>query len=201
MRGPPGPMSAPLALVLALQVAPSPPGPAPTAPSALARDELTHRRLVLANTYALEFGVRYPVPSGVVALLLGTDLRPRLDRRRRLHRLALGYQLSLALGRADLVYAESPANRGLSGLLTHRHALAMIGRAGAHGRLFHALALAAVFGGPAPVGLDGELRLGHILGARPGRVHAVIGGQLRVGAPFAGPLLPQFGLFLGLLAF
>lgn len=242
-------VSAPIALVLALQVAPSPPAapasppPAPprpvtsanlaaprdlaaaspdlaiprpvaaapdlaipppvAAPPDLAiprRDELTHRRLVFASTLALEFGARYPVPSGALAVFLGSDLRPRLDRRRRLHRAALGYQLTLALGRADLVYAESPGSRSLSGLVTHRHALALLGRAGPRERLFHALALAAVFAGTAPVGLDGELRLGHVFRARPGRrAHFVLGGQLRLGAPFAGPLLPQFGGFLGVL--
>ncbi|MBL8972865.1 MAG: hypothetical protein JNK56_19920 [Myxococcales bacterium] len=256
-------VSAPIALVLALQVAPSPPvapaspppaapvpvaspnraaprpvaappdpdAPRPAAPSDLAAppdaaarpvtspelaiprpvaappdpgaphpDELTHRRLVFAHTLALEFGARYPVPSGALAMFLGSDLRPRLDRRRRLHRAALGYQLTLALGRADLVYAESPGSRSLSGLVTHRHALALLGRAGPRERLFHALALAAVFAGTAPVGLDGELRLGHVFPARPGRrAHFVLGGQLRLGAPFAGPLLPQFGGFLGVL--
>lgn len=242
-------VSAPIALVLALQVAPSPPvapaspppavaapsdpdAPRPAAPSDLAAppdraaarpvtspelaiprpvaapsdpgaphpDELTHRRLVFASTLALEFGARYPVPSGALAMFLGSDLRPRLDRRRRLHRAALGYQLTLALGRADLVYAESPGSRSLSGLVTHRHALALLGRAGPRERLFHALALAAVFAGTAPVGLDGELRLGHVFPARPGRrAHFVLGGQLRLGAPFAGPLLPQFGGFLGVL--
>ena len=236
-------VSAPIALVLALQVAPSPPvapaspppaAPADPAPPGLAAprpvaapsdpdpprpadpdaprpadpsdpgaphpDELTHRRLVFASTLALEFGARYPVPSGALAMFLGSDLRPRLDRRRRLHRAALGYQLTLALGHADLVYAESPGSRSLSGLVTHRHALALLGRAGPRERLFHALALAAVFAGTAPVGLDGELRLGHVFPARPGRrAHFVLGGQLRLGAPFAGPLLPQFGGFLGVL--
>lgn len=188
-------MPAPIALVLALQVAPSP----PVAAASPASTDDTHRRLVLAQTTALELGVRYPVPSGALALFLGTDLRPRLDRRRRVRRAAIGYQLTLAVGRADLVFAESPRNHSLTGLVTHRHALALLGRAGPRGRLFHALAVAVVFGGTAPLGLDGELRLGHIFGA--GRVQGLVGGQLRLGAPFAGPLLPQFGLFLGVLAF
>lgn len=222
---------APIALVLALQVAPSPPvapasaapalQPAPSPPvapalqhapssattpapaaAALARDDLGHRRLVFAANPGLEFGVRYPVPSGALALFLGTDLRPRLDRRGRARRAALGYQLTLSLGHADLVFAESPRNRGLAGFVSHRHALALLGRAGARERLIYGLALAAVFGGAAPVGFDGELRLGHALGARPGRrAEAQIGGLVRVGAPFGGPLLPQFGVFLGVLVF
>lgn len=213
-------MPAPTALLLALQLAPPPTAPAPgalaspfTAPasptaapaspiaSPTRPAELTHRRLVHAQTTALEFGVRYPVPSGALALLLGTDLRPRLARRGRVHRTALGYQLTLSLGRADLVYAESPRNRSLTGLITHRHALALLGRTGPRGRLFHALAVAVVFGGTAPIGLDGELRLGHVFGPASRRVQGVVGGQLRLGAPFAGPLLPQFGVFLGALAF
>lgn len=217
---------APIALVLALQVAPSPPvAPASAAPASQAapsspaapassplapaspplspaRDDSTHRRLVFAGAPALEFGVRYPVPSGAVALFLGTDLRPRLDRRARARLAALGYQLTLSLGHADLVFAESPGNRSLAGFVSHRHALALLGRAGARERLIYGLAIAAVFGGAAPVGVDGELRLGHAFGARPGRrAEAQIGGLVRAGAPFGGPLLPQFGVFLGVLVF
>ena len=53
MQGPARPPMIALLLALAL------PAAAPTG-----EDELTHRRLVLANTYALEFGVLYPAPSG-----------------------------------------------------------------------------------------------------------------------------------------
>lgn len=195
MRGPARPpMTAPhLALALALQATLTP-SPVP--------DELTHRRLVLANTYALELGVLYPAPSGAIACFLGSDLLPRRGRQGRLWRAALGYQLTLAAGHADLAFAESPRSRSLSGLLTHRHALALLGRGGARGRLFYSVAAALVFGGTAPIGADAEARLGRVVGGRPGRrARAVIGGELRLGARFGGVPLPQFGVFVGVLVF
>lgn len=191
MQGPARPPMIALLLALAL------PAAAPTG-----ADELTHRRLVLANTYALEFGVLYPAPSGAIACFLGSDLLPRRDRQGRLWRAALGYQLTLAVGHADLAYAESPRNRSLSGLLTHRHALALLGRGGARSRLFYSVAAGLVFGGTAPIGGDAEARLGRVVGGRPGRrAQAVIGGELRLGARFGGVPLPQFGLFVGVLVF
>ena len=91
-------------------------------------DANKYRRLVFSNFYTLNFGI-FPVPSGDFSFFLGTNLRPRKSYLGQDWNTALGYQLTLSVGGADVLYGSSDAVQSQFGdsfigpLFYHRHAL------------------------------------------------------------------------------
>lgn len=181
------------------------------APATGVPDAIKYRRLVFANTYVLNFGVLYPIPSGDLQLYLGTNLRPRRRAAGGEWNTAIGYQLTLSLGTADYstialsdfdpygrgsdVYARLP-------IFFHRHHITAMGHGGARGRLYYAFGGGAVLWLSDLAGIEAEGKLGYIFSAAEGRrLRGVVGGQARLGAAIGGVPLPQFGLFVGFMVF
>ena len=103
-------------LTVLLQAAPAPAAPMAEAP----------RRLVFANRYSLQWSIVAPAPSGEVGLFLGSSLRPRLDRRGRPWKTALGYEFAINVGGADRGTAFFSWG-GNYGLVYHHHHVAALG--------------------------------------------------------------------------
>ena len=208
---PAAPPAAPASDILYLPVAaPDPPAPDPAALALT--DDLKYRRLVFSNYYSLNFGLS-PIPSAEVSVFLGTNLRPRKSRLGRDWHTALGYQATLSVGLADAAFSfsqtienylnpEGQFSETILATLFHRHSLMAQGYGGRNGRLYYAMGAGAVMWRTLLVGLEGEGKLGYIFSAREGkRMKGVVGGQLRLGGPFEGPPLPQFGAFIGFMVF
>ena len=169
-----------------------------------------YRRLVFSNFYALNFGI-YPIPSGDFSFFLGTNLRPRRSSLGKDWNTAIGYQLTLSVGGADFNYGETEAVQAyfnddfesfLGPLFYHRHALLAQGLGGRKGRFYYAMGGGAVMWRTLLVGIEGEARFGYAFWARESsRVKGIFGGQVRLGGPFDGAPLPQFGLFIGFMVF
>lgn len=205
--------SAPPASWYLPNAAPVPTTPAASsegAPEAPGDDAVKYRRLVFSNFYALDFGI-YPIPSGDFSFFLGTNLRPRRSTLGRDWNTAIGYQLTLSVGGADFNYGETEAIQSyftddfesfLDPIFFHRHALMAQGLGGRKGRFYYAMGAGAVMWRTVLAGVEGEARLGYAFWAREGsRVKGIFGGQARLGGPFDGAPLPQFGLFIGFMVF
>ncbi len=173
--------------------------------------ELKYRRLVFSNFYTLNFGL-FPIPSGDFSFFLGTNLRPRKSTIGKDWNTALGYQLTLSVGGADLYYGEARAIQDhfdnndfvefFGPIFFHRHTFLAQGFGGRKGRFYYAMGAGAVMWRTVLAGVEGEARLGYAFSAREGsRVKGVFGGQMRLGGAFDGAPLPQFGLFLGFMVF
>jgi hypothetical protein len=193
-------MPAPTPLLLALLGAavfgpPASPTPAAGEPGAQPRD--AYRRLVLANHYAVNWSVLSGRPSGEVSLFLGSSLRPRLGLRERLWTTALGYELTLSAGAADLhtMFFSFPGDYGL---LYHRHHFAALGFGARDGRLYYQFGGGLLLHATSLTALEVDVRLGCVLGVRrPTRIKGVVGGQVRIVGVLDGVPLPQFGIFAG----
>lgn len=189
-------MTAAISLLVALLGAAE---PGPTASPA--RDPSAYRRLVFVNTYALNWSVLSGLPSGELSLFLGSSLRPR----RRLHggvsTTALGYELTVSAGAADLLTAFF-SFPGAVGAVYHRHHVAVAGRGARDDRLYYAFGGGLLLYGMTPTALEADVRLGCMLGVRrPTRIKGVIGGQARLVGVLDGVPLPQFGIFAGWMIF
>ncbi len=135
----------------------------------------------------------FPVPSGDFTLFLGTNLRPRRGKNFDWNT-ALGYQVTASVGYADFYFAW--------GLLTHRHHITAMGYGGKRQRFYYSFGGGAFFTSTLVLGVEAEGRLGYIFSKEQKRVKGIIGAQARLGAGFeAGFPLPQFGLFVGMMAF
>lgn len=172
--------------------------------------ETKYRRLVFSNFYTLNFGL-YAIPSGDFSVFLGTNLRPRKSTFGTDWNTALGYQLTLSLGYADIWFSESQAVQNELGgdesfqpdaIFFHRHALMAQGYGGRKGRLYYAMGGGAVMFRSLLIGIEAEGKLGYIFSARENsRTKGIIGGQARLGGAFDGAPRPQFGLFIGFMVF
>lgn len=209
---PPAAPAQPASAILYLPAA-APEAPAPDPVALALTDDLKYRRLVFSNYYSLNFGL-FPIPSGEVSVFLGTNLRPRRSRLGRDWHTALGYQATLSLGLADFAFSNSQAITDFLdpqgddvfefafATFFHRHSLMAQGYGGRNGRFYYAMGAGAVMWRTLLVGLEGEGKLGYVFSAREGkRMKGVVGGQLRLGGPFDGPPLPQFGVFIGFMVF
>jgi hypothetical protein len=225
---PPEPAPAPVAEAPPPEPAPAPATPAdwylPNAAPVVATDAngeplpgpvddaIKYRRLVFSNFYTLNLGL-FPIPSGEMSFFLGTNLRPRKSWLGKDWNTALGYQITLSLGYADANLGNSQVVQDKRGdtsdfgtdfgpLFWHRHALMAQGYGGRKGRMYYAMGGGVVMWNTLLVGVEGEGKLGYIFSAKEGaRTRGVVGGQLRLGGPFDGYPLPQFGLFIGLMVF
>jgi hypothetical protein len=178
-------------LTVLLQAAPAPAAPTTEAP----------RRLVFANRYSMQWSIVAPTPSGEIGLFLGSSLRPRLDRRGRPWKTALGYEFALNVGGADRGTAFFSWG-GNYGLVYHHHHIAALGYGGPNDRLFYQFGGGLMLWRSTPVALEAETRLGVVLGRRrEERVKGVVGGEVRVVGILGGVPLPHFGVFAGLLLF
>lgn len=162
---------------------------------------VTHRKLVFANLYGLSFNIFSPIPSGDFTFFLGTNLRPRKNRARTFDwNTALGYQLTLSVGYADIpTFGLSPAN--YQGLFVHRHHFTAMGYGGQSQRLFYSMGGGVMFALTEVSGVEGEGRLGYVFTDPANRVKGVIGGQARLTAVFGGVPLLQLGPFVGFMVF
>lgn len=159
------------------------------------------RRLVFANTYAVNWSVASARPSGELSLFLGSSLRPRLGLRNRVWTTALGYELTVSLGAADL-HTAFYSFPGDYGLFYHRHHLAALGYGARDNRLFYQFGGGLLLYNSTPTALEADLRLGCVLGVRrPTRIKGMVGGQARLVVILDGTALPQFGLFAGWMFF
>lgn len=177
-----------------------PPPPAPPAPRALP-ESTTHRRLVFQNTYALNFGVSF-IPSGEFGFFLGSDLKPRKNAARTFDwHTALGYQLTLSIGYADVMpqlFVFDDAR-----LFIHRHHFTATGYGGPRQRFYWSAGGGVWMGGSTFMGIEAEGKLGGRFAVREDRrVFGVAGVQMRLGGVVDDGLpLPQLGLFIGFMAF
>lgn len=172
-------------LALCLQAAPAPASEPP-------------RRLVFAARTSVQWSVLSGVPSGELGLFLGSSIRPRLSRRGRPWKTALGYELALTVGGADRATAFL-SWAGNYGLAYHRHHFAALGYGGPNERLFYQLGGGVMLWRSTPMALDAEARLGVVLGPRRrDRLRGVVGGEVRIVGILSGIPLPHFGLFAGL---
>ncbi len=158
------------------------------------------RRLVFANHYGLQWSVINGVPSGEVALFLGSSLRPRLGRLGRWST-ALGYEFGIAVGGAERGSAFFSWG-GNYGLAYHRHYVSALGYGGPSDRLYYQFGGGVLLWRSTPVALEADARLGVVLGVRrPGRIKGMIGGEARIVGVLDGDPLPQFGVFAGFFIF
>lgn len=165
-------------------------------------ERLTHRKLVVATLFNLAFAFDSLVPSGNFTLFLGTNLRPRRSRRGFDWNTAIGYQLTLSVGGADLGSIERTAvNFDGRGLFIHRHHLTAMGHGGKRQRLFYSFGGGGFFSLAQIVGIEAEGRLGYVFSSPERRVKGVIGGQARLSLAFEGVPLPQIGPFISVLVF
>src|SRR5690606_2449535 len=164
-------------------------------------EAVSHRKLVFAGMAGLNFSVLFPVPSGDFSFFLGTNLRPRKNRARTFDwNTALGYQLTLSVGLADIMTFEF-SELDVFGFFIHRHHLTAMGYGGKHQRLFYSLGGGVMFDFTQLVGVEGEGRLGYVFTKPERRVKGIVGGQGRLTGAFDGIPLPQLGVFLGFMAF
>ncbi|WAS90387.1 hypothetical protein [Nannocystis punicea] len=166
-----------------------------------APESVTHRKLVFANFYALNFGILSPFPSGDFSFFLGTNLRPRKNRARTFDwNTALGYQLTLSVGLADeMSYELSPVDD--YNIFIHRHHLTAMGYGGQKQRLFYSMGAGVAFLLSQIGGVEGEGRLGYVFSKPERRIKGVVGGQARITAAFGGVPLLQLGPFIGFMTF
>ncbi|MDC0723360.1 hypothetical protein [Nannocystis bainbridge] len=166
-----------------------------------APESVTHRRLVFANLYTLNFNILSPIPSGDFTFFLGTNLRPRKNRARTFDwNTALGYQLTLSVGFADTpTFDLSPI--GYFAFFVHRHHFTAMGYGGEKQRLFYSMGGGVMFALSEIGGVEGEGRLGYVFTRPERRVKGVVGGQARLTAAFGGIPLLQLGPFIGFMAF
>jgi hypothetical protein len=167
-------------------------------------ESVTHRKLVFANFYTLNFSVLMPIPSGDFTFFIGTNLRPRKNRARTFDwNTALGYQLTLSAGPADMptfIFSLSQRDSIFSGLFVHRHHLTAMGYGGQRQRLFYSFGAGAFFDAAELAGIEGEGRLAYVFSQPDRRIKGVVGGQARLTSAFGVPLL-QLGPFIGFMAF
>jgi len=181
----------------------------PTESAAQVPDDVKFRRLVFAAIVTVNFHIFMGVPSGDFQFFLGTNLRPRKRIGGGQWNTAVGYQLGLSVGLADLptleFSSEDPNSDGFEfnlPLFYHRHHITAMGHGGKRGRLFYSFGGGALIWQTTPFAVEGEGKLGYVFSVQEGRrAKGVLGGQARLGAGFGGIPLPQFGLFLGLLVF
>ncbi len=169
-----------------------------------------YRRLVFSNFYTLNFGL-YAIPSGDLSVFLGTNLRPRKSMFGTDWNTAIGYQLTMSLGYADIWYGESQAVQNElnpdeffqnDAIFYHRHALMAQGYGGRKSRLYYAMGAGAVMWRSLVIGVEAEGKIGYIFSARENsRTKGIIGGQARLGGAFDDVPRPQFGLFIGFMVF
>lgn len=187
---------------------PPPPNAAPPPPANVAEgpgalpESVTHRKLVFANLYTLNFSIFSPIPSGDFTFFLGTNLRPRKNRARTFDwNTALGYQLTLSVGLADMpTFDLSNLNVGFP-IFVHRHHFTAMGYGGKNQRLFYSVGGGALFVLSTIGGVEGEGRLGYVFTDPAKRVKGIVGGQARLTAAFEGIPLLQIGPFIGFMAF
>lgn len=160
------------------------------------------RGFVASAALGVNFLPVYPIPSGELSLFLGGALP--ITPRRPGNWVALGYRGSLSLGAADLFLSTRF-------MFTHRHHVAVQGAAGRRGRLFYGASFGLAVltglpsrardpGGRSDFGLDGDVRLGAIVGRRAAQF--IVGVQVRVSGPLPRedlwiPVLPNVGAFFG----
>jgi hypothetical protein len=159
--------------------------------------------LVFANFYALNFGVTFPVPSGDFSFFLGTNLRPRKNFGRTWDwNTAIGYQLTLSVGGADIDAYERGRYRQSDAFFVHRHHLTAMGIGGEKQRLFYSLGGGAWFALEQLAGVEAEGKLGYVFSKPEGkRAKGIVGGQARLSGAFEGLPIPQFGAFIGYMIF
>ncbi|MCY1061896.1 hypothetical protein [Nannocystis sp. SCPEA4] len=164
-------------------------------------EAVSHRKLVFANFYTLNFNILGPIPSGEFTFFLGTNLRPRKNRARTFDwNTALGYQLTLSVGFADIpTFGLSPSD--YFAFFVHRHHLTAMGYGGRNQRLFYSMGGGVMFALSEVGGVEGEGRLGYVFTRPEKRVKGVVGGQARLTAAFGGVPLLQLGPFIGFMAF
>ncbi len=178
------------------------PEPEPTVPAST-----LHRKLVFANLYGVNFSVLSAIPSAEVSFFLGTNLRPRRAAGRFDWNTALGYQLTVAVGRADRASLDAAGvvDPALNGLFVHRHHLTAVGYGGKNQHLFYAYGGGAWFNFTSLAGVEAEGRLGYLFGQPPQpdkrRPRGVVGGHARLSGAFEGPPLLHVGVFGGILLF
>ena len=179
-------------------VAAAPAARPPTTPPARATVEPAPSKLVIGGSLGLNLGL-YIAPSLETSLFLGGAL-PGV--RTPGGWLALGYQGSASVGRADWIPLR--ATNGLysgdyfRGIFVHRHHLALQGAGGAAGRLAYGAGFGLVHAGIRGVGLEGDGRLGYVFTRGDSRLQGSLGGQLRITGVFGEPPQPQLGLFFAL---
>ncbi len=168
--------------------------------------EVGTRHFVFAALGGIHWSAVSAVPSGEATLFFGSTLRPRIDRRGRRWRGALGYEPSLSIGAADYNAAFITFGGGY-GRTYHRHHVSILGY-GAR-RLHYAVGGGPLFWNSTLTGFEAEGRLGVILHARPGRgarraqrgdpkrVHGLIAARARVVMILGGYPVPQLGLSAG----
>ncbi len=172
-------------------------------------DDIKYRRLVFAGLVTLNFSIETAVPSGDFQFFLGTNLRPRKRARGGQWNTAIGYQLGLSVGHADLATLEFSSEdpnlndfESFAPVFYHRHHITAMGHGGKRGRLYYSFGGGALIWQTTPFAVEGETRLGYVFFAPEGRrAKGVIGGQARLSGGFGGIPLPQFGLFAGAFVF
>ncbi len=161
-------------------------------------DSSLPRKLVVMNSYAVNWSLLSPVPSGEVSLFLGSSLRPRKRwRRAEVWSTAIGYELTVSAGAADLT-AAFLSFHGDYGLVYHRHHLAAVGHGARNGRLYYAFGGGLLLFGTTPTAIEADVKLACVLGVRgKSRIRGMIGGQARIVGVLSGIPVPQIGVFTG----
>ncbi|HEY8379067.1 MAG TPA: hypothetical protein VIK91_21390, partial [Nannocystis sp.] len=114
---------------------------------------------------------------------------------------ALGYELTLSLGAADL-HTAFYSFPGDYGLFYHRHHLAALGHGLRDDRLFYQFGGGLLLHDTTLTALEADVRLGCVLGVRrPSPVRGIVGAQARIVGVLDGVALPQFGIFAGWMLF
>lgn len=192
--------AAALWLAVAVSGAASPAAASPATPAESPPTAASERtpKLVVGGSMALNLGLS-PTPSFEPSLFLGGAL-PGI--RTPGGWLALGYQGSIGLGRADWIPLR--ATNGLysedyfKGIFVHRHHLAVQGTTGREGRTAFAAGFGLVHAGIRGVGLEGDARLGYVFTRAGSRLEGSVGGQVRVTGVFGELPQPQLGLFVAI---
>lgn len=159
---------------------------------------------VVSTSLGVNFFTLAPLASGELSVFLGGAL-PIIPRRPG-HWIALGYQGTVSVGKADI-----GTTLGNPYWFGHRHHLAFQGVAGLKSRLAYGASLGlAGFALEQPhhdgdsasrgvLAVDIEGRLGYVFGAAdPGIAQGMVGVQLRLASQITSPpIYPTLGLFLG----
>jgi len=152
------------------------------------------RRFVFAALAGINWAAVSTIPSGEITLFFGSTLRPRVDRRGRRWRAALGYEPTVSVGAADYNAAFLSFGAGY-GRTYHRHHVSILGYGPR--RLHYAVGGGPLFWSSTLTAFEAEGRLGAVFHARQGRIHGLIGVRARLVMILGGYPIPHLGLTAG----